>query len=223
MGAPPPGIIVWPESPAPFFINDQEFRRAVSDIARASNAYVIVGSLGSAGMSQQSPKLFNSAALITPSGEWTARYDKIHLVPFGEYVPFGTLLAFAQKLTKEVGDFIPGANRTPFDVGHYKVGVFICYESVFPNDIRQFALNGANVFVNISNDGWFGRYGAPTQHLNHARMRAVENNRWLLRATNTGITSVIDPYGRIIDQAPRETYTYLDAPFSTVKPVPSQS
>jgi apolipoprotein N-acyltransferase len=217
MGAPPPEIVVWPESPAPFFINDRQFRTAVSDIARASHAYVIVGSLGTAGVStQETRQLFNSAALITPSGEWTSRYDKIHLVPFGEYVPFGALLGFAQKLTKEVGDFVPGANRIPFDVGRFKAGVFICYESVFPGEIRQFARNGANVFVNISNDGWFGRYGAPRQHLNQARMRAVENNRWLLRATNTGITAAIDPYGRIVDQSPREIYTYLDAPFSTM-------
>ena len=217
MGAPPPEIVVWPESPAPFFISDREFRTAVSDIARASNAYVIVGSLGEVGVSSQSTRqLYNSAALITPSGDWTARYDKIHLVPFGEYVPFHSLLSFADKLTKEVGDFVPGANRTPFDVGRYKAGVFICYESVFPGEIREFARNGANVFINISNDGWFGRYGAPKQHLNQARMRAVENNRWLLRATNTGITSAIDPYGRVVDQAPRETYTYLDAPFSVM-------
>jgi apolipoprotein N-acyltransferase len=216
-GAPPPEIVIWPESPAPFFISDRTFRTAVSDIARASNAYVIVGALGEVGVSSQTTRqLYNSAALITPSGEWAARYDKIHLVPFGEYVPFGPLLGFAQKLTKEVGDFVPGANRTPFDVGHYKAGVFICYESVFPGEIREFARNGANVFVNISNDGWFGRYGAPKQHLNQARMRAVENDRWLLRATNTGITSAIDPYGRVVDEAPRETYTYLDAPFATV-------
>jgi apolipoprotein N-acyltransferase len=214
--APPPEIIVWPESPAPFFISDRNFRVALSDIARASNAYVIVGSLGSAGMSRGTPKLFNSAALITPSGDWTAQYDKIHLVPFGEYVPFGPLLGFADKLTKEVGDFVPGGHRIPFNVGNFKAGVFICYESVFPGEIRLFARNGANVFINISNDGWFGRYGAPRQHLNQARMRAVENNRWLLRATNTGITVSVDPYGRVIDQAAREVYTYLDAPFATV-------
>jgi apolipoprotein N-acyltransferase len=217
LGAPPPEIVVWPESPAPFFISDRQFRAAVSDIALASNAYVIVGSLGEVGVSTQSTRqLYNSAALITPAGEWTARYDKIHLVPFGEYIPFRSLLSFANKLTKEVGDFVPGANRTPFDLGRYKAGVFICYESVFPGEIREFARNGANVYINISNDGWFGRYGAPRQHLNQARMRAVENNRWLLRATNTGITSAIDPYGRVVDEAPRETYTYLDAPFSIV-------
>jgi apolipoprotein N-acyltransferase len=217
MGAPPPEMVIWPESPGPFFISDRNFRTAVSEIARESHAYVIVGSLGEVGTGQGATRqLLNSAALITPSGEWTARYDKIHLVPFGEYVPFASLLSFAQKLTKEVGDFVPGADRRPFDVGHYKAGVFICYESVFPGEIREFAKNGANVFVNISNDGWFGRYGAPKQHLNQARMRAVENDRWLVRATNTGITSAIDPYGRVVDEAPREVYTYLDAPFATV-------
>jgi apolipoprotein N-acyltransferase len=217
MGAPPPELIVWPESPAPFFINDRQFRSAVSDIARASNAYVIVGSIGTAGVSTaETRELFNSAALITPTGEWTARYDKIHLVPFGEYVPFKSLLSFADKLTREVGNFLRGTNRNAFDLGRYKAGVFICYESVFPGEIREFARNGANVLVNISNDEWFGRYGAPGQHLNQVRMRAVENNRWIVRSTNTGITAAVDPYGRIIDTAPREVLTYLDAPFATM-------
>jgi apolipoprotein N-acyltransferase len=161
-------------------------------------------------------QVFNSASLIAPSGEWQARYDKIHLVPFGEYVPFKTVLGFAQQLTAEVGDFVPGSRRTVFDLGHYKLGAFICYESIFPNEVRQFAANGAQVFVNISNDEWFGHSGAPGQHLNQARMRAIENNCWLLRGTNTGVTASIDPYGRVVDSAPRDVRTSLDAPFSVV-------
>ena len=127
-----------------------------------------------------------------------ARYDKIHLVPFGEYVPFKRMFRFAGGLTKEVGDFSPGTSRAPLDAGGSKLGVFICYESIFPDEIRQLAANGAQVFVNISNDGWYGDSGAYAQHLKQARMRAVENDRWLLRDTNTGVTAAIDPYGRVV-------------------------
>ena len=217
-GEPVPSIIVWPESPAPFFVDDPSFRQAVGEIARKSNAYVIVGSVGTSNVSQMGrpQDIFNSAALVSPTGEWVARYDKVHLVPFGEYVPFSKVFSFAQKLTKEVGNFVPGTRRSVFDTGSYKVGVFICYESAFPSEVRQFAANGGTVLATISNDGWFGYYGAPEQHLNTARMRAIENNRWLLRATNTGITASVDPFGRIIATAPRDVRTTLDAPFSVV-------
>lgn len=217
-GEPVPSLVVWPESPAPFFIDDPQFRQAASDIARQANAYMVVGSVGTNTSPQtgRSDEIYNSAALIAPTGEWAARYDKVHLVPFGEYVPFATLFTFAKKLTKDVGNFVPGTTRNVFDLGAYKAGVFICYESIFPGEVRQFAANGGKVFVNISNDGWFGYYGAPEQHLRHARMRAIENNRWLLRATNTGITSSIDPYGRVVASAARGVRTTLDAPFSVV-------
>lgn len=217
-GDPVPSLVVWPESPAPFFVDDPPFSQAASEIARQANAYLIVGSVGTNASPQmrRPDEIYNSAALVTPTGKWTARYDKIHLVPFGEYVPYSDLFSFARKLTKEVGNFVPGTKRNVFDLGAYKVGVFICYESIFPGEVRQFAANGGNVFVNISNDGWFGFYGAPEQHLNMARMRAIENNRWLLRATNTGITLSIDPYGRVVASAPRNVRTTLDAPFSVV-------
>jgi apolipoprotein N-acyltransferase len=217
-GEPIPSVVIWPESPAPFFIDDPQFRQAASEIARQSKAYLIAGSIGTntAPQMRQSNEIYNSAALITPTGEWAARYDKIHLVPFGEYVPFSTIFSFAGKLTKEVGNFVPGTTRNVFDLGTYKAGVFICYESIFPDEVRQFAANGGNVLVNISNDGWFGYYGAPEQHLNQARMRAIENNRWLLRATNTGITVSIDPYGRVVASALRNVRATLDAPFGIV-------
>ncbi len=212
-GEPVPRIVVWPESPSPFYTNDPNFRRQVSDIARAAHAWIILGSLGVNPNSASGGDMFNSASIVAPDGAWTARYDKIHLVPFGEYVPFGGLLRFAHKLTKEVGQFQPGTERTVYPIDGQQVGVFICYESIFPDEVRQFAHNGAQVFVNISNDGWFGRYGAPQQHLNQARMRAIENRRWVLRDTNTGITASIDPYGRVVTQAQREVRTYLDAPY----------
>ncbi len=210
---PPIDLIVWPESPAPFFINDPNFRHAVAEVARQAHAAVVVGSIGLP-TPAQGQEVYNSAAIVAPDGSWGARYDKVHLVPFGEYVPFKQLLGFAGSLTHEVGDFIPGAQHNVLRAGDLAVGTFICYESVFPGEVREFAKNGAQVFVNVSNDGWFGDTAAPWQHLEQARMRAIEDHRWLLRSTNTGITGVIDPFGRVLDTAPRNQRTYIDVPFS---------
>lgn len=206
-------LIVWPESPAPFFISDARFRSAVSDVARRAQATVVVGSLG-VPTPPQGDDLYNSAAIIAPDGSWGARYDKIHLVPFGEYVPFKQLLGFANSLTHEVGDFIPGRERNVLRVNGLAAGVFICYESAFPNEVRQFAANGAQLFVNISDDAWYGDTSAPWQTLQQTRMRAVEDRRWILRSTNSGITAVIDPFGRVVDTAPRNQRTFLDVPYS---------
>ena len=210
-------LIVWPESPAPFFANDPLFREPVSEMARATHTWVVTGAIGStsakpggAGASE----VFNSAALVSPSGDWTARYDKVHLVPFGEYLPFPKLFAFAGGLTKEVGEFKAGESRAPLDAGSEPLGIFICYESVFPDEVRQFADNGAQVFVNISNDGWYGDSGAYAQHLNQTRMRAIENDRWILSATDTGVTASIDPYGRTVARLPRKERGVLAAPYA---------
>ena len=210
-------LIVWPESPAPFYVSDPFFRDTVSGIAHQSDTWVLVGSIGSRNASDtpdRTTRIFNSAALVNPSGEWVARYDKTHLVPFGEYVPFKRLFFFAGGLTKEVGDFSQGTSRAPLPADGSKLGVFICYESIFPDDVRQFAAQGAQLFVNISNDGWYGDSGAYAQHLKQARMRAVENARWLLRDTNTGVTASIDPYGRVVATVPRKIRTALLAPYA---------
>jgi apolipoprotein N-acyltransferase len=211
-----PGLILWPESPAPFFATDLHVRHTLAEVARNTNSYIIAGSLGieHAGDPSRQPDIFNSASMIAPNGAWTARYDKIHLVPFGEFVPFRGLFSFAGGLVQQVGTFARGKSRMPLTAGDIKVGVFICYESIFPDEVRQLAKNGAELFVNISNDGWYGEGGAPFQHINMARMRAVENNRWLLRDTNTGITAVIDPYGRVVAEAPRNQRTQLQAAYS---------
>jgi len=210
-------LIIWPESPAPFYTGDAFFRGAVSELAREANTWVIVGSIGVRN-SMQTPlppmQLFNSAALVNPQGDWTARYDKMHLVPFGEYVPFPRVFAFAGGLTAAVGDFAKGTSRAALDVDGTKVGVFICYESIFPDEVRQFAKNGAQVLVNISNDGWYGDSGAYAQHLAQTRMRAIENARWILSATNTGVTASIDPYGRIVTRADRKIRTALAGPYA---------
>jgi apolipoprotein N-acyltransferase len=207
--------VIWPESPGPFFVNDPTFLQALSKVS-ATGSYVIAGSLGVKDQQAKSPQLlYNSAVAVGPSGTVQSRYDKIHLVPWGEYVPYKSLFSFAESLTHQIGAFEPGTQRVPLQLGNTRFGIFICYESVFPGEIRQFADHGAEVFVNISNDGWFGESGAPAQHLNMARMRAVENQRWILRATNTGTTAVIDPMGRVTATVARNESTVLDADFST--------
>lgn len=214
-GAAEPSLIVWPESPSPFYVNDPRFQQAVSAVAAGRHAYVVAGSLTPVPR-ENSTALLNSAALVRPDGAWDGRYDKIHLVPFGEYVPFSSLLFFAGKLTREVGDFVPGSERTVFDLGGQKLAVVICYESIFPDEVRQFAERGAQVLVNVSNDTWFGESGVPEQHLNMARMRAIENRRWLLLSTNSGITAAIDPHGRVVARAPRNVRTAIDVPYAYV-------
>jgi len=212
-------LIVWPESPAPFYTNDPIFRSTVSNLARQNDSWMLVGMIGidhGREQGERSPEIYNSAQLVSPTGAWVARYDKVHLVPFGEYVPFRRLFSFAGGLTKEVGDFIPGTSRAPLEANGVKLGVFICYESIFPDDIRQFAAAGAQVLVNISNDGWYGDSGAYAQHLKQARWRAIENGRWLLRATNTGVTASIDPYGRVVASLPRKQRSALSAPYALV-------
>jgi apolipoprotein N-acyltransferase len=213
-----PGLIVWPESPAPFYSGDPTFRKGLSELATTAHAWVVAGSIGveNATMDHSVSEFFNSASLVNPSGELASRYDKVHLVPFGEYVPFKQWLGFAGGLTKEVGDFTRGAVRDPLQAGDKKLGVFICYESIFPDEVRRFAEHGAQVFVNISNDGWYGDSGAYAQHLKQARMRAIENDRWLLRDTNTGVTASIDPYGRVVASVPRKVRTALAASYLLV-------
>ncbi len=220
-------LIVWPESPSPFYTNDPLFRDAVSALARQSGTWVVAGSIGVAPAthgggdsggerSEQRSQIFNSAVLVSPLGDWVGRYDKMHLVPFGEYLPFPQLFAFAGGLTKEVGEFQRGASRTPLDAGGERLGMFICYESIFPDEVRQGPLAGAQVLLNISNDGWYGDSGAWKQHLQQTEMRAIENDRWLLAATNTGMTASIDPYGRIVAATPRKVRTALAAPYALI-------
>lgn len=208
------GLIVWPESPAPFFINDPRLQPWLTTIAQDTNSFLVIGSVGVLESKPgQEPQLLNSALVMDPHGRVLGHYDKIHLVPFGEYVPFKEVLSFAKKLTREVGDFARGTDRHVFDLNGTKVAVAICYESIFPDEVRQFTANGAQVLINISNDGWYGETGAPYQHMQMARMRAIENHRWLLIATNSGITASIDPYGRVVKAAPRNVRTAITVPF----------
>jgi len=186
--------VVWPESPAPFVENDARFQQALVAIARQEQAPLVVGNIGADFSAEdQSWREFNSALVVGVDGARVGRYDKIHLVPFGEYIPFHNLLTFARKLTGRVSEFSRGDERKVFRLNGHRYGVFICYEAVFADEVREFAQLGAEVLVNISDDGWYGDTSAPWQHLNMARMRAIENRRWLLRDTNSGVTAVIDP------------------------------
>jgi apolipoprotein N-acyltransferase len=211
----PSDLIVWPESPAPFEENDPQFRTAISALARSAKAPVIVGDIGVERDSsvRRGFDEYNRASFVNPDGVFVGSYDKMHLVPFGEYVPYKRLFFFAGSLLQEVGLFDPGKSRTVFKTGGHTYGVFICYESIFADEMRQYARQGADVLVNISNDGWYGNTSAAWQHLNMVRMRAIENHRWILRATNTGVTAAINPLGRVTVAAPRHQRTSIRVHF----------
>lgn len=201
-----PSLIVWPETPAPFYFDDSSFVRPYAEeIARQTNSYFLLGIVGYVPSLNDGPdhnKPLNSEALLDSSGSILSQYDKIHLVPFGEYVPLKPWLSFADKLTAEVSDFVPGSRYVVMPLPGGRMAGFICYEAIFPDLVRRFVKDGAQVLVNTSNDGWYGSSAARYQHLLMARMRAVENARYLLRATNTGITAVIRPDGSIASQLP---------------------
>jgi len=174
----------------------------MGDLARGAQAPVLMGGVGRTPAGDP----LNSAFLFEKSGELAAeRYDKIQLVPFGEYIP--NAFGWVNRITHEIGDFVPGTRIVTFPVNGSKLGAFICYESAFPNLVRQFTNAGATVLVNLSNDGYFGHSAAREQHLKLVRMRAAENRRWILRATNDGITAMIDPAGREIARLPLYTQT----------------
>jgi apolipoprotein N-acyltransferase len=210
-----PDLVVWPESPAPFVENDARFQQALGSIARLEQAPLVVGNVGmDFSAEERAWHDYNSALVVGVDGARVGRYDKIHLVPFGEYIPFKNLLFFAHKLTGQVSNFSRGTDRKVFRLNGHRYGVFICYESVFADEVREFAQLGAEVLVNISDDGWYGDTSAPWQHLNMARMRAIENRRWILRDTNNGITAVIDPYGRVRQSIPRHQTDALPAGYA---------
>src|SRR5271154_3391933 len=215
-----PGLIVWPEVPAPFSLQDPQFAARMVRIAKESGNEFLVGVVdwqknASANAQNQQAQwsAYNSAVLLDPSGERTYTYDKIHLVPFGEYVPLRQWIEFAGRLTADISDFTPG---TVYAVGQLpggRFGTFICYEAIFPSEVANFERAGAELLINISNDGWFGRSAAPPQHLMMSRVRAVESRRWMLRDTNNGFTVSVDPYGRIVARLATDIRGELDAPY----------
>lgn len=207
-----PRIIVWPETPGPFYYyEDPTFRRYATDLARTTGSYFLFGTV--AYNEEHAP--LNSAVLLSPGGDLVARYDKMFLVPFGEFVP--PLFSWVNRVTKEAGDFAPGTRVVVFPIAGHGLGTFICYESAFPDLVRRFANRGADVLANISNDGYFGTSAARWQHLKLVRMRAAENRRWILRATNDGITANIDPAGRVVRTLPPFKEDTLRTDFDYVK------
>ena len=211
-------LILWPETPATFYFNhDPDFRRRMQNIATAAGAYFFFGFVDfrprASGDVSKDP--YNSVAMLSPDGRAISQYDKVHLVPFGEYIPYQTLFFFVDKISTEAGNFKPG-NRvvvTPLD-NQRSAGTFVCYEAVVPDLVRQFARDGSQLLVNVTNDAWFGESAAPSQHLAMARMRAIENHRYLLRAANNGISAIIDPDGRVVKAVPRNQRTFLEGHFS---------
>ncbi|MFB3819534.1 MAG: apolipoprotein N-acyltransferase [Candidatus Methylomirabilales bacterium] len=188
-----PALIVWPETAVPFFLRyEPVLGERVLRLARELGIPMLVGSPDAS-----ADRLYNSAFLVMPDGRIAERYDKRHLVPFGEYVPLQSLLFFVEKMVVGIGDFGRGREATVFPLDGLSFGTMICYEVIFPGEVREFARAGARLLVNITNDAWFGRSGAPAQHLAMAALRAVENGSYLVRAANTGISAVIAPTGAI--------------------------
>lgn len=206
-------LLIWSENPAPFYFDrDPVFRQAMENMARQTGSYVVVGTMTSKPEDGGRPR--NSAIVLDPQGREVLQYDKIHLVPFGEYVPEWAFPGKIGKITLEVGDFVAGTKYQVARTPQGAIGIFICYEAIFPQLVRRLAAQGATVLVTISDDMWFGDSSAPFQHLEMARFRAIENGRYLLRSTNDGITALIDPYGRVVATLPRHQQLVLPVHFS---------
>ena len=206
-----PGLIVWPETSLPFFFQDnKEYAPEVYSIAKKSGSLIVFGSPAYKFMDGK-PKYYNRAYLVTPNDQPPQYYDKVHLLPFGEYVPLKKLLFFVSRLVPAAGDFDAGGRIAPLRQGKLSMGILICYEAIFPGLARAHALKGANILVNITNDAWFGMTSAPYQHLHMAAFRTVENRIPMIRAANTGLSAFIGVHGNIIDQSDPFTNEVLKA------------
>lgn len=193
----PVDLIAWPEIPAPFYYNDDaDFRALVNDLVAKTQSPMITGTV--LFTKENEPR--NSAVLINPPGQLAGVYDKVNLVPFGEFVP--PIFSWVNRISHEIGDFVPGTGAHNLATPGHATGTVICYEIAFPHYVREFTHQGAQLILNLSNDGYFGRSAAGQQHLLIARMRAAENGRWLVRVTNSGITASVDPAGRLAQTLP---------------------
>lgn len=220
-GTQQPDLLIWPEAPAPFSFQDPHFGPTMSRLVDKLHHPVVVGVIEWKpqqilinGTLRNGAVPYNSAAMIDELGQRRFSYDKIHLVPFGEYEPFPLIHQVVSSVSEEVGGFHKGKNRNvgTFSNGN-KFSVFICYEAIYAGEVREFANRGAELLINISNDGWFGTSQAAEQHLRMARVRAVENRRWVLRDTNSGISASIDPYGNITRVMHRDERNSADLPY----------
>jgi apolipoprotein N-acyltransferase len=216
-----PDLLVWPEAPAPFSFQDSQFAKIASTLAIRFGHPFLAGAIEwkpPVDPSDVAPHgtflPYNSALLFDAQGQRVFVYDKVHLVPFGEYEPFPLIHRVVTSVSSDVGGFHKG---NKYVVGQLPrgntFGVFICYEAIYAGEVRRFAAGGAQLLINISNDGWFGRSAAAEQHLRMARVRAVENRRWIVRTTNNGYTVSIDPYGRIFQPLPPDVRAATDLPY----------
>jgi len=202
-------LIVWPEAVLPFVFGTEAVQeQGLRDFAADKGVYLLFGA-PSIGMSSPGKvSLRNSAYLLSPdSGQAAQQYNKLHLVPFGEYVPFPEFLFFIEKFVEGVADFAPGEDAVVFKVNQARVGTAICFEVIFPEIVRRFVQNGATVMTAITNDAWFGRSAAPDQHFSMTVFRAIEHRIPFARAANTGISGFIDARGRVM----RETALFEEA------------
>jgi apolipoprotein N-acyltransferase len=199
-------FILWPESSTPFLFEEE---RAAADriraLARQAHVSLLLGSdqieWKIVGNRRIPDKYFNSAFLVRSDGTAGGVYRKMHLVPFGEYVPLQRLLFFAAPLTEQVGTFVPGERPELLPVDGHQASAAICYEVVYPSLVREFVTGGSELLTTITNDAWFGDTSAPYQHFEQAAMRAIEDGRYLVRSANTGISGIVDPYGRVIERS----------------------
>ena len=198
-----PRLVIWPESPMNFtYAQDKGFQEQLATFAKLNRVSLILNSLEPA----PANGFYNSALLINEEGRLISQYDKIRLMPFGEYVPLPQWIPGASLITGIVGDFTPGDKYTLMPLGEYRAGVFICIESAYPWIPRMLTREGADVLINISNDGYLGPTAVMRQHLANAVFRAVENGRTVVRVTNSGLTTLIHSTGEIQDQtSPFET------------------
>jgi len=202
-------LVIWPEAALPvFFQNEPLYQQRLVDLTQKGKFSLLFGSPAFKATGSDQISLLNTAYLISPSpkGPHIAQYDKIHLVPFGEYVPLKSALFFVDKMVSGIGEFVPGEEAKvmaiPLEKGGSRtaptIGTAICFEVIFPEVVRQFVQNGANMMVTITNDAWFGRSAAPYQHFSMVVFRAIENRVPFARAANTGISGFIDAHGAIL-------------------------
>jgi apolipoprotein N-acyltransferase len=189
-------FVLWPESATPYpFGDDAPATEQMRALAREARTPLLIGS--DQVVHGPTPRYYNAAFLVRPDGTLGGNYRKMHLVPFGEYVPLRQVFFFASRLVEAVSDFSAGEQLALLPVGSHPVSTAICYEIVYPGLVRQGVREGSELLTTITNDAWFGATSAPYQHFAQASMRAIENGRYLVRAANTGISGIVDPYGRI--------------------------
>ena len=217
-------FVMWPESSTPFYFERDLVRGgAIRRLAREANATLLIGSDQVEQMKASSdtdkPQLFyyNAAFLVKPDGQVGPVYRKMHLVPFGEYVPLSSLLFFVGPIVEAVSAFTPGQDPVLLPVAGHIVSTAICYEVIFPNLINRFVRDGSELLTTITNDAWYGKSSAAYQHWDQASMRAIEQGRYLARAANTGISGFVDPYGRVIEKTELFTQNVVVADLRFIK------